>query len=120
MKFLLLVSLFVVAAVAAEDKLKVEVVFLPSDCTAASPKSKKDDFLSMHYTGTLTNGKKFDSRYCVPFIHSLDSSNDMSSALLLFIVWIGIIRSVSSWGLDKSSKDGIKAWWECARESNAS
>lgn len=45
--------------VIAEEQLKVDVLFTPDGCTA---KSKSGDLLTMHYTGTLTDGKKFDSR----------------------------------------------------------
>lgn len=40
-------------------ELKVEVVSVPEGCTA---KSKHGDMLTMHYTGKLENGHKFDSR----------------------------------------------------------
>lgn len=48
-------------ALAAEDatELKIEVVSVPEGCTV---KSKTGDTLTMHYTGTLANGEKFDSR----------------------------------------------------------
>uniref|UniRef100_A0A336MZA9 peptidylprolyl isomerase n=1 Tax=Culicoides sonorensis TaxID=179676 RepID=A0A336MZA9_CULSO len=45
--------------VIAEEQLKVDVLFTPDGCTA---KTKNGDLLTMHYTGTLTDGKKFDSR----------------------------------------------------------
>lgn len=41
-------------------ELKVEVESVPEGCTV---KSKNGDMLSMHYTGTLDNGHKFDSSY---------------------------------------------------------
>ncbi|XP_061382317.1 FK506-binding protein 2 isoform X1 [Danaus plexippus] len=41
-------------------ELKVEVVSVPEGCTV---KSKQGDMLTMHYTGTLENGHKFDSSY---------------------------------------------------------
>lgn len=40
-------------------ELKVEVESVPEGC---SVKSKNGDMLTMHYTGTLDDGHKFDSR----------------------------------------------------------
>ncbi|XP_058451779.1 FK506-binding protein 2 [Malaya genurostris] len=49
-----------VAVVICESKLKVDVVSVPEGCTT---KSKSGDMLTMHYTGKLTDGTKFDSSF---------------------------------------------------------
>lgn len=58
MKLLILVAFVAISSVWAEDELQIEVVEKPGDCDV---KSKKGDNLSMHYTGTLADGSKFDS-----------------------------------------------------------
>lgn len=49
-----------VAVVICESKLKVDVISVPEGCTS---KSKSGDMLTMHYTGKLTDGTKFDSSF---------------------------------------------------------
>lgn len=63
MKLLALISclLFSFLLVRADEvELKIDVESVPDDCPS---KSKNGDILSMHYTGTLLDGTKFDSRY---------------------------------------------------------
>jgi len=55
----LVLCLFVVV-VRAVDDLVVDNVFTPENC-AEGPKSKDKDLLTMHYTGKLEDGTKFDS-----------------------------------------------------------
>lgn len=62
---LALVAFVLAVAIAGEvketpDGLKIEVLSTPEGCTV---KSKNGDSLTMHYTGTLADGTKFDSRY---------------------------------------------------------
>lgn len=58
-KLVYVVVLCLVAAAQCDDGLKVDVVSAPEGCSA---KSKNGDMLTMHYTGRLTDGTKFDSR----------------------------------------------------------
>ncbi|XP_023947929.1 FK506-binding protein 2 isoform X2 [Bicyclus anynana] len=59
----LLVMLALAGATSAGPEvteLKVDVVSVPEGCTT---KSKNGDMLTMHYTGKLDNGNKFDSSF---------------------------------------------------------
>ncbi|XP_049812976.1 uncharacterized protein LOC126259928 isoform X1 [Schistocerca nitens] len=58
--FALLGALLAVGCRAKESDFKVEKLFVPDECTE---KSKTGDMLTMHYHGTLDDGKKFDSSH---------------------------------------------------------
>lgn len=86
----LLVFIAVLVLASADQNqsgLKVEKLYVPEVCDA---KSKIGDQLTMHYTGTLVDGTKFDS--------SLDRDQPFTFQL----------------GVAKLLKVGTRDWWICA------
>jgi len=57
--FRVTIVLLIALSLVIADELKIENV-VTNECEV---KSKNGDMLSMHYTGTLEDGTKFDSRY---------------------------------------------------------
>ncbi|XP_049827579.1 FK506-binding protein 2 isoform X2 [Schistocerca gregaria] len=60
LSFALLGALLAAGCHAKESDFKVEKLFVPDECTE---KSKTGDMLTMHYRGTLDDGKQFDSSH---------------------------------------------------------
>lgn len=55
-----ILAIFTVLASADEPEVKIEVLSKPDgECER---QAKRGDMMVMHYTGTLEDGKKFDSR----------------------------------------------------------
>lgn len=66
-------------------ELKVDVVSVPEVC---SVKSKHGDMLTMHYTGTLDNGHKFDSRYVNYPVHLVICTHLLRKLSTLYFMFL--------------------------------
>ncbi|XP_071443526.1 FK506-binding protein 2 [Hetaerina americana] len=53
-------AVVLLSSVDAKEELKIEVLTVPDGC---DQKTKNGDMLTMHYTGTLQDGTKFDSSH---------------------------------------------------------
>ncbi|KAF9163290.1 Peptidyl-prolyl cis-trans isomerase fpr2 [Actinomortierella ambigua] len=77
MKFTVIATaaLLFAAQVLAKEELVIEKTFVPEEC---KQKSKDGDKLSMHYTGLLLDGSKFDSSHDrkMPFDFNLGNSTE--------------------------------------------
>ena len=97
----LALSFFLV--VAEESELKIDVESVPDECPS---KSKNGDILSMHYTGTLLDGTKFDSRYALSFISVFYFSGSHQFIQIAAVIETSL--SSSSLELARLSRDGTR------------
>ena len=55
----LLALIYLSSVFCQEEEMKIEILHKVEECAR---KTKKNDLVTMHYTGTLENGTQFDSR----------------------------------------------------------
>ncbi|KZC03937.1 FK506-binding protein 2 [Dufourea novaeangliae] len=92
---LLVFTTGLVLANANQNQLKVEKLYVPEVCDV---KSKIGDQLTMHYTGTLQDGTKFDSRD--------QESHDANREFVAEAEFYGRLVHAASW----KSWDPMLAW----------